>query len=275
MTGTIIELWDEGTFDAELLDLLDDHADLLRSYAEAEQAIFQDHDVSPAGTSSLLGPSNPFAAAYLAFEEEEEVVAKAMRTRTTRAFHYTRMTDGEVAALLREGIHLSTPETLRRRLDACLADGLLTASEADAIVAASPFRKQRDVRAGRFWLASHPQRVDDLGVALLLRHWGGEVAYMWLEDEALVARVQAIGRPRVIEVAVPLCRTTASGRAAASALATFSRALGWAASEHAVDICVTAALPPEAVLAVHSEGETAFGTMGRGYPVGFVEVSPA
>lgn len=272
MTHTNINLWDGETFDPELRDLLHEHADLLRLYAEAEQAIFLDHDVSPVCASSLLGPSNPFAAAQLALEE---AVAEAMRTRTIRAFHYTRMTDGEVAALVCEGVHLSTPGTLRRRLDACLADGLITAREADAIVGASPFHKQLDGRVGRFWLVSHPRSADDPGVVPLLQHWGGEVAYMWLENETLVARVQAIGKPRVIEVAVPLCRTTASGRAAAAALATFSRALGCAVSEHAIDVCVTAALPPEAVLAVHTEGEADFGMMGRGYPAGFAEVGTA
>lgn len=35
---------------------------------------------------------------------------------------------------------------------------------------------------------------------------------------------------------------------------------------------MTAALPPDAILAVQTDGEETFTAMGRGYPAGFVDV---
>jgi hypothetical protein len=50
--------------------------------------------------------------------------------------------------LRREGIHLSTPETLRSRLDLLVASGVISAQLADALFAASPFHgKQQDFDA--------------------------------------------------------------------------------------------------------------------------------
>ena len=264
-----IDLWDAGTFDPELTALLRDNADLVRSYVETERRIFLTHDHGPGRASLDPRPENPHARAHLVLQED---VAADMRLRTIRAYHYTRLTDSEVGAMRRDGIHLSTPATLRDRLKACVAEGLLTPSQADALHAASPFHGQADVRADRFWATSHPHAVDHSGVSPLLQHWGGEAANMWVEDGALIAKVQAIGKPRIVEVGVPLGLTTAGWSAADAVLATFARSLGCVTAKHAIDVCVTAALPPDAILAVHTDGEETFTAMGRGYPAGFVDV---
>ncbi len=264
------DLWDFETFDPDLIVALQDNADLVRAYVETERRIFLAYDHG-SGRASLKGrPENPYARAYLLLQED---MAAGMRHRTIRAYHYTRLTDGEVEAMWRDGIHLSTLATLRKRLEICVVEGSLTSSEADALYAASPFHGQMGVRADRFWATSHPHAADDSGVSPLLQHWGGEVAYMWVEDEALIAKVQAIGKPRIIEVAVPLGLTTADYSACKTVLATFARSLGCVAAKHAIDVCVTAALPPDAVLAVHTDGEAVFAAMGRGYPGSFVDVA--
>ena len=46
-----------------------------------------------------------------------------MSDRAIRAFHYTRLTDDEVEIFLRRDTELSTPLTLRVRLDAQVAAG--------------------------------------------------------------------------------------------------------------------------------------------------------
>ncbi len=269
MNSTPLDLWDVKTFDPALVAVLTKNAELIRAHIETERCIFLTYDYGPGRASCGGRPENPHAHAYLQLQDD---MAADMQFRTIRAYHYTRLTDSEVEAMQRDGIHLSTLATLRRRLNTCVVDGLLTTAEADALYAASPFHEQITIRAGRFWLTSHPFVVDDLGVFPLLTHWGGEATYMWLQDEALIAKVQAIGKPRIIEAAVSLNSTTASHRAGESALATFARSLGCVTSKHAIDVCVTAALPFEAILAVHTDGQHTFTAMGRSYPAGFVDL---
>ena len=212
-------------------------------YVETERRIFLTYDRGPGRARLALRPENPHARAYLQLQED---VAADMQFRAIRAYHYTRLIDSEVEAMRRDGIHLSTPATLRSRLDTCVAEGLLMPAEADALFEASPLHRQMTIRADRFWLTSHPHVVDDSGVSSLLKHWGGEVTYMWVQDETLIAKVQAIGKPRIIEAAVPLNHTTASYNASKSVLATFARSLGCVTSKHAIDVCATAALPSDA-----------------------------
>lgn len=199
-----------------------------------------------------------------------------MQQRTIRAFHYTRLTDGEVASLKRDGIHLSTPATLQRRLDDIVADGGLTRDLADQLYAHSPFHgDQLEARSGKFWMTSHPIAVDDGGVKPLMKHWGGEVASMWIRNEALSAPLASLGKPRVIELTVAMSATKHSHRAGTSVVATFARSRGSISAKHACDLYVDQPLPPTAILATHTEGDASFVEMGRGYPAGFIDVDIA
>ena len=58
-------------------------------------------------------------------------------------------------------------------------------------------------------MTSDPVAPDDSGVKLLLGSWGGEATYFWLKDKRLQNLVAGIGRPRVLEIAVP----TSAGKA--------------------------------------------------------------
>jgi hypothetical protein len=150
-----------------------------------------------------------------------------METRTIRAFHYTRLTEDEVTSLFRSGVHVSTPETLRQRLEAVVVSGGLAGDVANRLYAESPFHSdQFHARSGKFWLTSHPVAVDDGGVVPLMEHWGGEVASMWVRDLALSAPLLKLGRARIIEIAVPLSATKHSYHAGKAVVATFARCCG-------------------------------------------------
>jgi hypothetical protein len=82
--------------------------------------------------------------------------------------------------MLRLSYSDSTLETIRRRLNVLISEGLLSAENADALYLARPFHQQNDARANKFWVTSHPVPNDDSGVSLLLEHWGGEGVYFWL-----------------------------------------------------------------------------------------------
>jgi len=213
-------------------------------------------------------PENPHAGDYLRFVDDLHI---DIGSRTIRAWHYTRQTDEEVERLVAEGIHLSDLAAIRRRFDAQVAAGVFSAKEADALFEASPFQSdQRASRSGKFWMSSHPIDIDDGGVSLLLENWGGEAAYFWLRDEALQALVASIGRPRVIEVAAPLAATRHQHSAAEAMVAAYGKALGLRWEAKMFDLYVIQPLPPQAVLAVHSEGDPAFAAIGASYPERFV-----
>jgi hypothetical protein len=265
-----IDVWDIWTFDPELLMELEANADLIRAYFQTDNQIFLSHDLGRGPERSILRPDNPHASD---FYKLLDVIGLQMGTRTMRAFHYTRLTEDEVASLLRSGIHVSTPDTLRGRLEVVVVSGDLARDVADRLYAESPFHgDQLHARSGKFWLTSHPMAVDDSGVVPLMERWGGEVASMWVSDPALSAPLLKLGRARIIEVAVPLGATKHSHHAGRAVVATFARSRGAIPSKFAFDLYVETALPATAVLAVHTNGDAAFETMGRGYPDGFIDV---
>jgi hypothetical protein len=265
-----IDVWDVRTFDSELLVQLGANADLIRAYFETDHQIFLSHDLGHSPEPSILRPTNPHASD---FYELLDVIGLQMGKRTIRAFHYTHLIEDEVARLLRSGIHVSTPETLRQRLEAAVVSGRLARDVADRLYAKSPFHgDQLHARSGKFWLTSHPVAVDDGGVVPLMERWGGEVASMWVRDLALSTPLLKLGQPRIIEVAVPLSVTKHSYDAAKAVVATFARSCGAIPSKFAFDLYVETALPATAVIAVHTKGDSAYKLMGRDYPAGFIDV---
>ena len=199
MTSTPIDVWNLDTFDEDLLAELNSERDLLRDYALTDKRQFLERE---AADGWVPPASNPYAAARNCFVER--VVMPAMEQRAIRAWHYTRLTDDETALLKSEGVYVSTLERIRQRLDVHVSAGTWSSETADALYAASPFHHQNDSRAGMFWMTSHPIATDNGSVELLLEHWGGEGVYFWLKDPQLIDLVKSFGRPRVIELAVPL-----------------------------------------------------------------------
>jgi len=219
---------------------------------------------------SLLRPNNPYAYSFLALTE---YVGNEMWSRNIRAWHYTRLTNSELKLLQRDGIHLSTPQALRARLDALVASEELSAQIADSLFDLSPLQRgQLEIRTNRFWMASHPVTIDDGGVEPLMSHWGGEVASMWITEPSLLDPLSAIGKPCVLEVNVPLSLTQHCYPAGEAVVATYARSLGCISDNRGFSLYVSAPLPPSAVERVHSVDDRNFHLLGRGYPERYVDV---
>jgi hypothetical protein len=263
----LIDVWDVDTFGEDLIIQLHANAELVRNYIATEQEIFLEREA--AGLRAVYR-SNPHAESYLRFLE---CLGQHMAARTIRAWHYTRLTDSEVNTLRRAGIKLSTLETTRQRLDAQVAAGQISVEIGNALFEASPLHdpQQLESRSNRFWMISHPTEVEDYSVTLLLANWGGEAVYFWLRAKAphLQQIVGGIGRARVLEVGVPLDASPHSFNAGRAVAATFARSLGCVPDFGAIDLCAIRPLGPEAVLAIHTEGEAAFEQIGKGYPINF------
>lgn len=266
----VIDVWDARTFDLGLLEVLEERAEEIVGYFNTDHANFMAYDNLDSPDRPIMRPENPFEGAYYTLLDR---VAEIMASSTIRAFHYTRLTDGEVVELRRSGIHLSTPITLRRRLDALVVSGLLPAENADRLYDASPFHsEQHNARTEKFWMVSHPIAIDDNGVAPLMTRWGGEVASFWVRDAELSAPLTRLGKARIAEIAVPLEATRHTHFASRAVVATFGRARGAIPEKAAFDLYLKTPLPATAVLALHTEGDAAFTAMARTYPAGFVDV---
>lgn len=267
LPDTIIDVWNVETFDAELRGKLDAHADLIRNYMSTNRRQWLEREASD---HTGAYPENAFASMFM--RVNEYIVMPLMEARTIRAWHYTRMTDREVEIIRSDGIYPSNLANFRARLDAEVAAGSLTAEIADKLFADSPYQSdQRDSRSGKFWAVSSPHSIDDGGVELLVESWGGEAVYFWQRDEGLQAMLKRIGRPRVLEIAIPLSYSRHAYAAAEAVVAAYGRTLGCVPDNGGFELYTTQPLPAQNVLAVHSEGDPSFATMARGYPASFVE----
>lgn len=122
-------------------------------------------------------------------------------------------------------------------------------------------------------MTSHPVDIEDRGVEVFLESWGGEAAYFWQQDAALQDMLKQIGRPCLLEIAMPLRHSRHAYSAAEAVVATYGRTLGRQPDKHAFDLYSQQPLSPAHILAVHSEGEPDFCAIARGYPVGFIDVN--
>jgi hypothetical protein len=265
MKAPAIDVWDVNTFDQELTAKLRANTDLIRDTMLTDRKLYREREAtSPKGAYG----DNPYKEHFLRLLDE---IGCDMRTLTIRAWHYTRLTDGEVEKIRATGIYPATLETLRQRHDAAIAAGLFTSETAAALFAVSPFHKQLDVRSNRFWMTSNPIVINDARVRLLLGSWGGESTYFWLEDPALQELVARIGTPRVLEIAVPLRVTDRAYEAGRTVISSFGKSLGCGAEIEGFDLYAVQALGPDTVIAIHSQGDPNFAALGQGYPIGFVD----
>lgn len=90
MAVNLIDVWNVETFDEDLIATLRANSELVRNYIVTDREIFLEREAS-----GLRVPyrTNPHAESYGRFLEDLDPL---MKTRTIRAWHYTRLTDTEV-----------------------------------------------------------------------------------------------------------------------------------------------------------------------------------
>lgn len=246
----VLDTSDPKTFDEELLVELRDHHGLIQDYLMREREIFETYDNYYGPGRPLFRPHNHFGSPFQAFRDS---LIPLMETRAIRGFHYTRMTDEELEIMRADGISLSTPSYLEIRLNALVSADLLTFDEVQIILDQSPFKTQLDIRQNMFWMVSSRLPMEDEGVKPLLATWGGEVASMHLKDNDLLAKLQSIGRPRMIEVCAPLSATNKTYSAACGVIAAYALQHGWPSEDGVFDFYVTKDLPADALLDVFTQ----------------------
>lgn len=262
----MIDVWDVETFDPELRSYLEQNAELIRNFWAESQRLFEEREkqtVRGFHEQNVFGP--PHSALYAD-------ITVMMEKRTIRAWHYTRLTDGEAAGIRAKGMHPMSLDLIRRRLDAMIDAGELASTVADNLFAASPYHEQIEGnRNGKIWLSSQPFEMDDSMVTGLVTGWGGESLNFDHQEGPIAALLKSIGRPRVIEFALPLRVITRIDSAAKDVVDAYSFALGckgaWGGGS---DIVAVEPIPPEWIVAIHSPSEAHFEIFGRGYPARWI-----
>lgn len=262
----MIDVWDVETFDSELRSYLEQHADLIRNFWTESRRLFEEREKQ---TVRGFHEQNTFGPPHSAVQVDVGIM---MAKRTIRAWHYTRLTDGETAAIRANGMLPMSLALIRQRLHAMVEAGELTSKVADQLFSASPYHKQIEGnRDDKIWLSSQPFEMDDSMVTGLVTGWGGESLNFDHQQGPMAALLESIGRSRVIELALPLRITTRIDSAAKDVVDAYSFALGcegaWGGGS---DIVAVEPIPPEWILAIHSPGEMDFESFGRGYPARWV-----
>lgn len=219
----MIDLWNLNTIPSEATDLLTRGEKLIRDYVRKEHVI-----ETARANAGLTGniPSNEFGQAM---SELTEMIEASVNTESLRAFHYTRMTDAEVAGIVNGGITMTSSSMFRLKLDDAVATGQMSPAAADEVYAKSPIVTGRHGgRGNMFWTCAIPYPITDDGIEAFLRCWGGEISRWELQDEGKAAGL-TIGRPRIIEVTVPIpqaCGGFAATRIADQLVEAFKHELG-------------------------------------------------
>ena len=247
----VIYISDPDTFDADLSNHLKENHHVIRGYLIKDREIYETYDNYFGQGRPLFRPENPYWGSFNALLEK---LIPVMHERLIRGFHYSRMTDTEVEVMLAEGIRLSTLAFLEARLNSLVSAGILADHEIRKIIAESPFNTQLEHRQNMFWMVSARLPMDDCGVEPLLSTWGGEVASMHLTDPDLLGKLQTIGRPRMIEVAVPMSATNKAYSAVRAVVAAYALQHGWPSERDVFDFYVMRDLPCKAILQVYTHG---------------------
>lgn len=263
MAHHLLDVWNLETYGPSLLAELDCEADLICQYVQQDRENYRLRQLASYGGPP---PDNNFAYAFYQFAER--IILPLMSERRIRGWHYTRLTDAEVDYLRRDGVYPSTLTTIERRLNTLVAAHLLSTEQAEALYRGSPFHnsEQAEARSNKFWMTAFPLPISYDGIVPFLESWGGESVSFWQREQALRGAVARIGKPRVIELSVPLSITRHAYSAARAIVAYYGRSIGCEPDGADFEFYATQPLGPDAVLAIHSEGDANFIALANGYP---------
>ncbi len=181
-------------------------------------------------------------------------------------WHYTRLLDFEVDRLKTIGIQVGTVERFEERFLSILGKGLISKCEYQKLLNDSPLNSPNQIsRLNKFWMISHPVDLNDSGVELLINHWGGEVVYFWQSDPDVVEKLTQLGRPKILEVAVPIGLTNHQLSIAEAMVERFLD--GSEKTEvRGFDFYSTGDLPPDHLIAVHNTVRSSTSILEEGTP---------
>lgn len=169
----------------------------LLSYLDAHHDLFLGWELQGEGRASRQVSAQAFDRAIYGLLD-------VMDPYYLTGMHCTRLTQDEIAAIIREGMGLPNLDMLKRRIDAVEAEGLFTPAVAQRLRAKNQAHEPN--REMRIWFCFFPPHIgDESGIGCFFRYWGGEALYNSHDaDPETGPRIAAIGVPCLIEADVPI-----------------------------------------------------------------------
>lgn len=148
------------------------------------------------------------------------------------AWHCTRLTDQEAAAIVAKGMQPPNEAVLHARIDTLARAGTIS----DEVAGQWKARNQASepYRRGRIWWCFFPpHEAGEAGIGSLLGTWGGEALYNSHDSDAVMGPLlRSIGTPAVVEADIPIALLGDSASPAFSIVAHYLASLGHSAVDH-------------------------------------------
>lgn len=200
-----IELERAETWPDAVRRLVEDNRNLLIAYQQERERIdrlgWGDIQVR------IHPPANPYRAAYDELVASTEALLQGHRLV---GYHCTRLTPAEVDRVRQNGLRALSPNLVSERLAALVHAGEMDSEQCrlllDSAMLHERLANRHGNRTGMVWLCPNRSSLRDAAsVYRLFRSWGGEALYGSFEDDASVASVlKQLGRPAIVQCAVPL-----------------------------------------------------------------------
>jgi hypothetical protein len=164
----------------------------LRSYLDAHHELFLSWETG----QRWIAPS--------AYDKAIYGLIDVLQPFAITGWHCTRLTDAEMAHIMRDGMQLPDMAMLARRIDTLVRAGQITREVALRLIAKNQAGETN--RAGMIWFCFFPPRVaGESGIERFFRHWGGEALYNSHEDDPITSpAISVIGTPSIVEADVPI-----------------------------------------------------------------------
>ena len=193
----------------------------LQSYQKLRVRFDAEREANPDNIMWRINPPiNPFRAARedLAAEIEEQIADLAIM-----AWHCTRLCPDEIAAVRTDGMFLLSPETFNARVQRRVDAGDITLGVAQRLRGANQAADEH--RINQLWFVLTRKPLGTSGVRDLLGYWGGEALYRGHDRDPETGPVlKALGRPCIVELAVPHDAIRSYGRLGLNIIRTFELA---------------------------------------------------
>lgn len=120
------------------------------------------------------------------FDTAIDGLASALQPYELLGWHCTRLTNGEIDYIRRNGMQLPNAEMLARRINSLVAASILAPSAARLLKAEN--WADEEYRAGRVWFCFFaPRNAGEDGIGRFFSHWGGEALYALHEADAVIS----------------------------------------------------------------------------------------
>jgi hypothetical protein len=142
--------------------------------------------------------------------EEEAGFRRALRDRSVKVYHATRLLDYEMERIRLEGLQPASVTLAVSRIEAAQAAGFIDTEERAAILSGGFFaRESLEHREGNVCFFSSRKVLDDVSpIWSLMTTWGGEIIYFDLRhDPRIGPRLKALGRPAIVVAGIDLSDT--------------------------------------------------------------------